>query len=54
MAAPYVKSLTLESGTTSLRPFEPFIGQEYFDTTIKKKIVWNGTAWVNLDGTNLE
>ena len=28
-------------------------GFEYYDTTLKKKILWNGTAWVNLDGTEL-
>ena len=28
-------------------------GYEYYDTTLKKTILWNGTAWVNLDGTEL-
>ena len=28
-------------------------GFEYYDTTLKKKILWNGTAWVNMDGTEL-
>ena len=28
-------------------------GFEYYDTTLKKKILWNGTVWVNLDGTEL-
>lgn len=28
-------------------------GYEYYDTTLKKKILWNGTAWVNIDGTDL-
>lgn len=28
-------------------------GFEYYDTILKKKILWNGTAWVNLDGTEL-
>lgn len=28
-------------------------GFEYYDSTLKKKILWNGTAWVNLDGTQL-
>lgn len=28
-------------------------GCEYYDTTLKKKILWNGTAWVNIDGTEL-
>lgn len=28
-------------------------GFEYYDSTLKKKILWNGTAWVNFDGTKL-
>lgn len=29
------------------------VGYMYFDTTLGKYICWNGTAWVNLDGTAL-
>lgn len=31
-------------------------GGVYFskDSTLKKKILWNGTAWVNMDGINLD
>lgn len=29
-------------------------GVEIYDFTLKKKILWNGSAWVNLDGTALE
>ena len=29
-------------------------GYEYYDSTLKKKILWNGTAWVNMDGINLD
>ena len=42
-------------GTTAQRPpiaFAP-IGQQYFDETLGKMIVSNGTAWVNMDGTAL-
>ena len=28
-------------------------GFEYYDTTLKKKVLWNGTAWVNMDGSSL-
>lgn len=28
-------------------------GYEYYDTTLKKKVLWNGTSWVNVDGTQL-
>jgi hypothetical protein len=42
-------------GTTENRPSNPlYEGYEYYDTTLKKKILWNGTAWVNMDGTELE
>ena len=43
-------------GDTDSRPtlLDTDEGFEYYDTTLKKKILWNGTAWVNLDGTELE
>ena len=25
----------------------------YYDSTLKKKILWNGTTWVNMDGSTL-
>ena len=42
-------------GTTAERPTPTiaWIGYVYFDTTLGKMIVWNGTAWVNMDGTAL-
>lgn len=40
-------------GATSDRPTTPYKGFTYFDTTGGKMIVWNGTAWVNMDGTAL-
>ena len=45
----------LTKGTTNKRPTltSSDDGFEYYDTTLKKKILWNGTAWVNLDGTEL-
>ena len=45
----------LRSGATADRPASTdiYIGFQYFDTTDGKMIVWNGTAWVNLDGTAL-
>ena len=42
------------SGTTEQRPTAINAGFEYYDSTLKKKILWNGTAWVNMDGTALE
>lgn len=29
------------------------VGFQYYDTTLGKYICWNGTAWVNMDGTSL-
>ena len=28
-------------------------GFQYYDTTLKKMILWNGTAWTNVDGSTL-
>lgn len=33
---------------------EKHAGAEYYDASLKKKILWNGTTWVNLDNTNLD
>ena len=59
---PYTKFLyaiecteyTCLSGSTNNRPTNAFNGLEYYDTDINKKILWNGTAWVNLDGSSLD
>lgn len=29
-------------------------GFEYYDTTLNKKILWNGSEWVNMDGISLD
>lgn len=44
-----------KKGTTSERPEmnNNFTGMIYYDTTLKKCIVWSGTAWTNLDGSAL-
>jgi len=39
--------------TTANRPTNPTTGQMFFDTTLSKCIVYNGTAWVNVDGSAL-
>ncbi len=43
-------------GNTSQRPTLTSTdeGFEYYDSTLKKKILWNGIAWVNIDGTALQ
>lgn len=45
----------IAKGNTSQRPSlnEKNEGFEYYDTNLKKKILWSGIAWVNLDGSPL-
>lgn len=44
-----------EKGTTSARPTLELVsaGFKYYDTTLNKYIMSNGTAWTNLDGSAL-
>ena len=42
-----------KKGTTEERPSDVHIGYIYKDTTLNKLILWEGTKWVNLDGTEL-
>ena len=43
------------TGTNNKRPVltATNIGFQYYDTSLKKYIVWNGTEWTNIDGTAL-
>ena len=47
----------LNKGETTSRPTSSLTandaGFQFFDTDLGKMIVWNGTAWVNMDGTAL-
>ena len=48
--------LTFANYTTIGRPqleAGTYTGSVLYDTTLGKLILWNGTAWVNLDGTSL-
>ena len=47
---------TPKIGNTNNRPDldDNNAGFDYYDINLKKKILWNGTAWVNLDGTSLD
>lgn len=47
------KGLIPHSYSSDNRPQNVSEGYECYDSTLKKKILWNGTAWVNLDGTEL-
>lgn len=46
-------SLPLKKGSTQERPTGVDVGFIYKDTTLNKLIVWDGDAWVNMDGTVL-
>lgn len=48
-------NLRLQTGPTIYRPVleTSETGFLFFDTTLKKYIVWNGTEWTNMDGTSL-
>ncbi len=48
------KQVNSNSGISSARPSNPKLGDApYFDTTINKPIWWNGTGWVDANGTNV-
>ena len=53
--ARYNDATIRRDGTTEQRPIldNNFIGFKYYDTTLQKYIMWNGTVWRNLDGTAL-
>ena len=45
---------TVASGTTANRPTQDLqIGQYYFDTTLGHPIWYDGTDWVDADGTTV-
>lgn len=44
---------SLDKGNSNQRPTDVAEGFQYYDTTLKKYIVWNGTEWTNMDGTAL-
>lgn len=41
------------SGTTANRPTYREVGMSYFDTTLNKRVDWNGTVWVDSTGTTV-
>lgn len=43
----------IPSSTTANRPASTNEGKVLYDSTLKKCILWNGSAWTNLDGTAL-
>lgn len=58
LAGPYenvvIKSAHKEKGATADRPVLSYYEVAiYYDTDLAKPILWNGTAWKNVDGSNL-
>jgi len=49
----FMETRTSKVGTTAERPTYFPVGLPYFDTTLGKQIVHNGTVWVNVNGTAL-
>lgn len=48
-----LRVLSLGRYPTVQRPATGVEGSIIYDSTLKKCILWNGTAWVNLDGSPL-
>lgn len=50
-----IKPLAIGRGISINRPTlsSSDAGFQYYDITLSKYIIWNGTAWVNIDGTAL-
>ena len=48
------KYVTLNVTAAGNRPTSADIGTQYFDTTLNKPIWWNGSMWVDSDGTALQ
>ena len=48
------KYVTLNVTAAGNRPASADIGTQYFDTTLNKPIWWNGSMWVDSDGTALQ
>lgn len=40
-------------GTTESRPTSKYVGMQYFDTTLKKPIWWDGAKWIDAIGTTI-
>ena len=42
-----------QKGTTEERPAGGLVGLQYYDTTIRKPIFWNGTRWTDASGVTV-
>ena len=49
-----MKKKLFNVGTTAQRPTVGlYVGFQFFDTTLKKPIWWNGSAWVDATGATV-
>jgi hypothetical protein len=39
------------SGPTAARPTAPYVGEQWFDTSVSRPTWWNGASWIEADGT---
>ena len=46
-------NIIIDKGSNTQRPTIANAGDTYYDTSLNKMIMYNGTAWVNVDGTAL-
>ena len=45
-----ILKLARQYGPTASRPPAPVVNQRYYDTTLNKEVVWNGSAWKDHSG----
>ena len=48
---PIIKGNTAQRNKMLISAYQA--GHEYYDTTLKRKVLWNGSEWTNLDGSSL-
>lgn len=48
--AMYDGDIASAGGATASRPASPRLYQQYYDTTISKLVLWDGTNWVDTMG----
>ncbi|SFX47992.1 hypothetical protein SAMN04244548_01190 [Paracoccus pantotrophus] len=51
--SPWRFAQLVRSGATGDRPANPYLWQQYADTTLGHPIWWNGSAWVDATGTSV-
>ena len=51
--APAIGVYANRTALASLTAYTLPLGYQFYDTNLKKWVMWNGTSWVNMDGTAL-